>query len=131
MSVSKIKIALADDHVEMLQILKEILEPEFDVVASVRNGRALLKAFKDFKPDVIIVDINMPEMSGFEVTRKILQEDIDARIILLSAHKDRQIVEEGFSIGAKGFVLKHSADEDLVDAVSEIIHGNSYVSPSI
>ena len=131
MALCKIKVAIVDDNEEMLSIFKDILEPEFDVVAAVRNGPALLKSLKEIKPDVIIVDINMPEMSGFEVTRKILQEDIEARIILLSAHKDRQIVEEGFFSGAKGFVLKHTADEDLVDAVSEIIHGNSYVSPSI
>jgi two-component system, NarL family, invasion response regulator UvrY len=131
MALSKIKVAIVDDHEDMLSIFKDILEPEFDVVAAVRTGRALLKSLKEIKPDIIIVDINMPEMSGFELTRKILQEDIEARIILLSAHKDRQIVEEGFSSGAKGFVLKHTAYEDLVDAVSKIIHGNSYVSPSI
>jgi len=131
MALSKIKVAIVDDHEEMLSILKDILEPEFDVVAAVRNGQALLKSLKEIKPDVIIVDINMPEMSGFEVTRKILQEDLEARIILLSAHKDRQIVEKGFVSGARGFVLKHTADEELVDAVSEVIHGNSYVSPSI
>ncbi len=131
MAINKIKIAVADDHEDMLHLLKEILETEFDVVAAVRNGPALLKAVKDFKPDVIIVDINMPEMSGFEVTRKILQEDIEALIILLTAHKDRQIVEEGFLVGAKGFVLKLTAGQDLLNAVYKIIEGDSYVSPSI
>jgi len=128
---NKIKIALADDHEEMLYILKEILEPEFEVVAAVRNGSVLLKTVKNFQPDVVIVDINMPEMSGLEVTRRILNEDINARVILLTAHKDRSIVEKGFLAGAKGFVLKLTADEDLVDAVNEVINGNRYVSPSI
>jgi DNA-binding NarL/FixJ family response regulator len=131
MTLNRLKIVLADDHKEMLYILKDILEPEFEVVAAVRTGAVLLKAVKNLHPDVIIVDINMPEMSGFEVTRRILNEDIEARIILLSAHKDQSIVEKGFLTGAKGFVLKLTADEDLVHAIYEVINGNRYVSPSI
>jgi DNA-binding NarL/FixJ family response regulator len=127
----KIKIALADDNEEILCLIKEILEPEFEVVAMARDGPELLKVVEDFKPDVIIIDINMPGMSGFEVTKKILDEDIEARIILLTAHKDRKLVEKGFSVGAKGFVLKFTASEDLVPAVNEIYQGNRYVSPSI
>jgi DNA-binding NarL/FixJ family response regulator len=129
--VSKIKIALADDNEEILYLIKEILEPEFEVVAAARDGPELLKAVNDFKPDVIIVDINMPEMSGYEVTRKILDKDIEARVILLTAHKNRKLVEKGFSEGAMGFVLKFTASEDLVPAVNEVFRGNRYISPSI
>jgi DNA-binding NarL/FixJ family response regulator len=131
MTYSKIKIVIADDHEVMLDIFKDILEPEFEVIGTARDGPHLLKAVKESNPDVIIVDINMPGMSGFDVTRKILREKMEARIILLSAHNDRSIVEEGFLAGAKGFVLKHTADEDLGNAVREIIHGNIYVSPTI
>jgi two-component system response regulator DegU len=130
-TLSKIKIVVADDHEEMLSLFKEILEPEFEVVATVCNGRDLLKAIKNLKLDVVIVDINMPEMNGFEVTRKIVESDPKARIILLSAHKDREMVEEGLSIGAKGFVLKLTAHEDLVRAVYAINQGQSYISPSL
>jgi DNA-binding NarL/FixJ family response regulator len=126
-----IKIVIADDNEEMLHLLKDLLEPEFEVVAAVDNGYDLLKAVKDFKPDVFILDINMPEMSGFELIRLILEEDLEARIILLSAHKDRRIVEKGFSVGAKGFVLKITASKDLVRGVHEILQGNNYVSPSL
>ena len=112
-------------------MLKEILEPEFEIVAAVPNGSVLLKAVKNSQPDVVIVDINMPEMSGLEVTRRILNDDTKTRIILLTAHKDRSIVEKGFLAGAKGFVLKLTADEDLIDAVYEVINGNRYISPSI
>jgi DNA-binding NarL/FixJ family response regulator len=131
MALTKIKIALADDQEEMLYILKDILDPEFEVVAAVRNGPYLIKAVKDLQPDVIVVDINMPEMSGLEVTSEIVDENIKARIILLTAHQDRSIVEKGFLAGAKGFVLKLCANEDLVDAIYEIMHGNCYVSPTI
>jgi DNA-binding NarL/FixJ family response regulator len=128
---NKIKIALADDNEEILYLIKELLEMEFEVVAAVRDGPELLKAVADFKPDVIIVDINMPEMSGFEVMRKILEEDIEARIILLTAHKDRKLVEKGFSVGAMGFVLKVTASNDLMPAIYEVFQGNRYISPTI
>jgi len=129
--MDKPRILIADDNEEMLFLFKEMLELDFDVVAAVHDGRELINAFKNFKPDVSIVDINMPEMSGFDATRKIIEEDLDARIILLSAHKDRSLVEEGFSAGAKGFVLKLTANDDLVRAVNEINRGNIFVSPSL
>jgi DNA-binding NarL/FixJ family response regulator len=129
--VSKIRIVVADDHEEMLSLVKEVLQPEFEVVAAVRDGRDLLHAVKNLKPDVIIADITMPEMSGIEATRKIVEEDLEARIILLTMHNDRTMVEEGFSAGAKGYVLKLSASQELVTAVYEIIQGGSYISPLV
>jgi DNA-binding NarL/FixJ family response regulator len=129
--VSKIRIVVADDHEEMLSLVKEVLQPEFEVVAAVRDGRDLLHAVKNFKPDVIIADITMPEMSGIEATRKIVEEDLEARIILLTMHNDRTMVEEGLSAGAKGYVLKLSASQELVQAVYEIIQGRFYISPLV
>jgi DNA-binding NarL/FixJ family response regulator len=130
-STIKFKIVLADDNEDILYIIKEILELEFEVVAAVRNGPELLKAVEDFKPDVIIIDINMPGMSGFEAMKKILDEDIEARVILLTAHKDRVLVEKAISAGARAFVLKFTAGEDLLHAVNEVCQGNIYISPSI
>ncbi len=129
--VSKIRIVVADDHEEMLSLVKEVLQPEFEVVAAVRDGRDLLHAVKNFKPDVIIADITMPEMSGIEATRKIVEEDLEARIILLTMHNDRTMVEEGMSAGAKGYVLKLAASQELVPAVYEIIQGRFYISPLV
>jgi len=129
--VSKIRIVVADDHEEMLSLVKEVLQPEFEVVAAVRDGRDLLHAVKNYKPDVIIADITMPEMSGIEATRKIVEEDLEARIILLTMHNDRTMVEEGFSAGAKGYVLKLAASQELVPAVYEIIQGRFYISPLV
>lgn len=131
MSPVNFKIVIADDNEDILYLIKEILEPEFYVVATARDGPELLKAVEDIKPDVIILDINMPGMSGFEAMKKILEEDIEARIILLTAHKDRMLVERGISAGAKGFVLKFTASEDLASAVNEVCQGNIYISPSI
>jgi DNA-binding NarL/FixJ family response regulator len=129
--VSKIRIVVADDHEEMLSLVKEVLQPEFEVVAAVRDGRDLLHAVKNFKPDVIIADITMPEMSGIEATRRIVEDDLEARIILLTMHNDRTMVEEGFSAGAKGYVLKLAASQELVPAVYEIVQGRFYISPLV
>jgi DNA-binding NarL/FixJ family response regulator len=129
--VSKIRIVVADDHEEMLSLVKEVLEPEFEVVAAVRDGRDLLQAVKNFKPDVIIADISMPEMSGIEVTRIILEADFDAKIILLTMHTDRSMAEVGISAGAKGYVFKLAADRELVPAVYEVIEGRFYISPLV
>jgi DNA-binding NarL/FixJ family response regulator len=126
--VRKIRIVVADDHEEMLSLIKDVLHPEFDVVATVWDGRELLQAVKNFKPDVIIADISMPEMSGIEATRRIVEEDLGARIILLSMHSDRRMVEEGISAGAKGYVSKLAAVQELVPAVYEVIQGRSYIS---
>jgi DNA-binding NarL/FixJ family response regulator len=129
--VSKIRIVVADDHEEMLRLVKEVLQPEFEVVATVRNGRDLLHAIKNFKPDVIIADISMPEMSGIEATRKIVEEDAEAKIILLTMHTDRAMAEEGISAGAKGYVFKLAAGRELVPAIYEIIQGRLYISPFV
>src|SRR5262245_60341868 len=80
--VNKIRIVLADDHEEMLSLVTEVLEPEFEIIAAVRDGRDLLRAVKNFKPDVIIADVNMQQMSGIEATRIIVEEDPEAKIIL-------------------------------------------------
>jgi DNA-binding NarL/FixJ family response regulator len=127
----KIKIVVADDHEEMLSIINEVLQPEFEVVAAVRNGRDLLQAVKNFKPDIIIANINMPEMSGIEATRRIVEEDFEARIILLTMYTDRYMVERGISAGAKGYVFKLVAGRELVPAVYEVIQGGFYISPLV
>jgi DNA-binding NarL/FixJ family response regulator len=126
--VSKIRIVLADDSEEMLNLLKEVLQPEFEVIAAVRDGSDLLQAVKNLKPDVIIADINMPEMSGIEATRRIIDEDMKAKVILLTMHTDRRIVEKGISAGAKGYVFKLAASRELVPAVYEVIRGRFYIS---
>jgi len=129
--VSKIRIVIADDHEEILSLVKEVLQPEFEVVAAVRDGQDLLHAFNNFKPDVIIADINMPEMSGIEATRRIVEEDPEAKIILLTLYNDRTMVEKGISAGAKGYVFKLAAGRELVPAIYEIIQGGFYISPYV
>jgi DNA-binding NarL/FixJ family response regulator len=126
--VPVIRIVVADDNEDMLELLKDILEPEFEVIATVRDGLDLLQAVKNFKPDVVITDISMPEMSGIEATRKIAEENLKAKIIILTVHTDRKIVDEGISAGADGYVFKLAAFRELAQAIYEIMRGNVYIS---
>jgi DNA-binding NarL/FixJ family response regulator len=126
--VPVIRIVVADDNEDMLELLKDILEPEFEVIATVRDGLDLLQAVKNFKPDVVITDISMPEMSGIEATRKIAEENLKAKIIILTVHTDRKIVDEGISAGANGYVFKLAAFRELAQAIYEIMRGNVYIS---
>ena len=126
-----IRIVVADDNADMLELLKEILEPEFEVIATVRDGRDLLEAVKIFTPDIVITDISMPEMSGIEATRKIAEENLKAKIIILTVHTDRKIVDEGISAGASGYVFKLAAFRELAPAIYEIMQGNVYISPQM
>lgn len=129
--VNKIRIVVADDNDDLLNLVMEVLEPEFEIVAAVQDGRDLLQAVKNFKPDVVIADISMPEMSGIEATMKIVEEGFESKIILLSMHKDPSILEEGISAGAKGYVYKLAIDHELVPAVYEVIQERFYISPLI
>jgi DNA-binding NarL/FixJ family response regulator len=130
-TMSKIRIVLADDHEEMLDLIAELLQLEFEVVAKILDVRELLGAVKNFKPDVIIIDINMPGMSGIEASRRIVEDDPDARIILLSMYNHRSMLEEGISAGAKGYVFKLAAGRELVPAVYEVMQGRFYISPLV
>ena len=126
--VPVIRIVVADDNEDMLELLKDILEPEFEVIAAVRDGRDLLQAVKNFKPDIVITDISMPGMSGIEATRKLVEENTKAKIIILTVHTDRKIVDEGISAGANGYVFKLAAWRELALAINEIMQGNVYIS---
>ncbi|MBO0723488.1 MAG: response regulator transcription factor [Blastocatellia bacterium] len=129
--MNKIRIVVADDNEDLLNLVIEVLQPEFEVVAAVRDGQDLLQAVKNFKPDIVIADISMPEMSGIEATMRIVEEGFEAKIILLSMHKDRSILEEGISAGAKGYVYKLAIGRDLVPAVYEVMQERIYISPLV
>jgi DNA-binding NarL/FixJ family response regulator len=123
-----IRIVVADDNEDMLELLKDILQPEFEVIATVRDGRDLLQAVQNLKPDIVITDISMPEMSGIEATRKLVEENPKAKVIILTVHTDRKIVDEGISAGANGYVFKLAAWRELTQAINEIMLGNVYIS---
>ncbi|MBP1750516.1 MAG: two-component response regulator [Deltaproteobacteria bacterium] len=129
----KTKIIIADDHKIMREGLKALIEkqPDMEVAAEAQDGLAVTKLARKLIPQVIIMDIGMPEMNGIDATRQIISENKEIKIIALSMHSDRRFVLEMLKAGASGYLLKDSAFEELVNAVHTVMTGQSYLSPRI
>ena len=125
------RILLADDHRIVAEGLKRLLEPEFDLVAVVEDGRALLSAASELKPDVIVSDISMPELNGVEALEELKKDNPEVRVVFLTMHHNVAYARQAMDAGALGYVLKHSAAEELILAVRAAAGGNTFVSPAI
>ena len=125
------RVLLADDHRETAEQLRELLRPDFDVVALVEDGRALVSAAAWLKPDVIVADISMPGLDGIEAALEIRRSDPQARIVLITIHTESILVVRGLAAGALGYVLKDAAGEELVPAVHAALGGDRYVSRAL
>ncbi len=126
-------ILLADDHCIMREGLRSMLEaqPGFQVVAEADNGRMAVQLASERRPDVVIMDISMPDLNGIEATRQILAATPLVHVIALSIHSDRRFVLQMFKAGAAGYLLKNCAFEELTRAIRIVIEGQTYVSPAI
>ncbi|MDQ8198419.1 response regulator transcription factor [Pelagicoccus enzymogenes] len=127
------RILLVEDHAIVREGFRNLLELEesFEVVGEAPDGRTAIALAHKLAPDVIVMDIAMPGLNGFEATRQILQAAPDARILALSAHGDDEYVYHMRELGAAGFLLKQSSGEALTSAINEIAAGRSYFSPAI
>jgi DNA-binding NarL/FixJ family response regulator len=125
------RVLLADDHALVIDGLRRLLEPEFEVVGTAGDGRELLTAAERLKPEVIVADISMPSLNGIEALRRIKKAGLRAKVIILSMHDDVEFGVEALRNGASGYVLKHSASEALRRAIREAMEGRIYVSPRI
>jgi DNA-binding NarL/FixJ family response regulator len=123
------RLLLADDHTLMLQGIRRILEQDFELVGSASDGRALITAAQELRPDVILLDISMPLLNGIDAARQIRQILPEARLIFLTMHKDRDYVVEAFRAGASGYILKWSAEEELTAAIRSVLAGKKYLTP--
>ena len=128
-----LRILLADDHTLVRQGLRKVLEerPEWEVVAEAGDGREAVRLAEQHKPDVAIIDIAMPLLNGIEATRQIVRKLPMTRVLVLTMHADEAYVGQMQQAGASGYVLKDSADQDLVEAVSEVSKGRSFFSPAV
>ncbi|HWM94319.1 MAG TPA: response regulator transcription factor [Thermoanaerobaculia bacterium] len=131
MSEVRPRVLLADDHPMMLDGLRKLLEPDFEVVAAVMDGRELLEAAERLRPDLVITDISMPLVDGLEATRRLRKAIPGARVLILSVHADPSWVREAFEAGACGYLTKISAPEEIGTAVREVLKGLFYVSPVV
>lgn len=125
------RVIIADDHQILAEGLRSLLEPEFDLIATVENGRELVTKTKEMRPDVVIADISMPMLNGIDAAQQILNDNPRARIIFLTMHADMAYAAEAFRVGAAGYVLKKSAAAELVTAIQEVLKGGVYVTPPI
>jgi DNA-binding NarL/FixJ family response regulator len=127
-SVSRPKVLVADDHKQMVQSLVRFLDQDFEIVATVSDGRALVDATRRLQPDVIVADLSMPGMNGSEAFRE-LRTDAGCPFIFLTAYQDAGLAADLIDAGAAGFVLKQAAANELVAAIREVVQGGVYVSP--
>jgi len=125
------RILIADDHVLVAEACKSLLEPEFEIVGMVADGRALLQAATDLRPDVVILDISMPQLNGLDAGEQVKQKNRAIKLIYLTMIVGPDVAAEAFRRGASGYVLKHCSAEELVQAVRRVLRGDSYLSPLI
>jgi DNA-binding NarL/FixJ family response regulator len=121
------RVLLADDHALMLDGLVRLLADDFDIVGTAENGRALIAKAVRLKPDVIMLDVGMPEMNGVEAARRLAKILPSAKIIFVTQRLDRAYLHAAFSAGAMGYVTKQSAATELVEAIRSALRGHYYV----
>jgi len=123
------RVVLAEDHAPIAEQLRKLLASEFDVVAVVADGPALLRAVDDLQPDVIITDVMMPGLDGIAATVAILAKHPTTRVVLVTAFDGPEMVKRGHEAGALALVSKHSAGRELVPAIRAALRGERYVAP--
>jgi DNA-binding NarL/FixJ family response regulator len=127
--MNNVRLLLADDHTLMLQGIRRILEEDFELAGTVSDGRALVAAAQELRPDVILMDISMPLLNGIDAAKQIRQLLPETKLIFLTMHKDRDYVTEAFRAGASGYILKWSAEEELTAAIRRVLAGKTYLTP--
>lgn len=125
------RVLLADDHQIVLDTENQILSAEFEIVGSVRTGSAVMQAVAEFDPDVITLDITMPELNGLEVARRLKSRGSRAKIVFLTVHDDPDFVDEALKAGALGYVVKATMASDLLQAMHAALGGRQFISPTI
>ena len=130
---NKINVLIADDHSLIRQGLKQILELEKDmvVIAQASNGNEAVQMAKECKPDIILMDINMPGANGLQAIKEIKQEKLDSRVIVLTIHEDREYLFKTLQMGAEGYVLKDAEPSVLIEAIRNVYAGQSYIQPNM
>jgi two-component system response regulator NreC len=131
--VAQIRIVLADDHTIIRSGLRLLLEqqPDFKVVAEAEDGRQAVQLVSKHHPDVVILDIGMPELNGIEATRQIVAQESHPNVVILSMHSDESYVLRALKAGSRAYILKNAAEADLIRAVRAVSDGKSFFSPVI
>jgi DNA-binding NarL/FixJ family response regulator len=125
------RVLLADDHLLIAEGIQKLLEPEFEFVGIVADGRSLVAAVTKLQPDIAVVDISLPLLNGLDASRHIKKENPHVKIIVLTMHSEATFVEQAFRVGVSGYVLKQSVGSELVQAIQEVLKGHTFISPMV
>jgi DNA-binding NarL/FixJ family response regulator len=125
------RVLLADDHALLLGAFEKLLAEECDIVGQVSDGRALVAAAQELRPDIIVLDITMPFLNGIEAARQIKHALPRIKLVFVTMNEDTGLAADAFRAGASAYLLKHSATSELLTAIREAMAGNSYVTPLI
>lgn len=133
MQSKKIRVLLADDHAILRKGVRMLIDsqPDLEVVGEAKTGREAIDEARKLKPDVVVMDVSMPELNGIEGTRQICDELTQTRVIGLSMHRDSVYVRELLRAGARGYLLKDSEDDDLLRAIRAVSRGEAFLSPAV
>ena len=127
--LDRARVLVADDHFALRERVAALLEPDFEVVGQVANGRDLLTEARRLKPDVVVLDISMPLMDGIEAATQLLSSGSEARVVFLTIQDRIEFVRAGLAAGALGYVIKSRLTIDLLTAIREILAGHRFISP--
>ena len=131
--MNEIKVIIADDHAMVRQGLKTIIELEEDmtVIAQASNGQEAVTLARKYKPDIILMDINMPEVNGIQAIKQLKDEDKNFKIIVLTLHQDREYLFKTLQMGCEGYVLKDAESSVLIDAIRSVYKNQTYIQPNM
>jgi len=130
LSTRRPRILLADDHLAVLQRVSMLLRSLFDVVGMVGSGRGMISEAMRLKPDVIVADISMPDMTGIEAARQLRARGSLAKVVFLTIHSESEFIDACMAEGAVGYVVKNHMKTDLIPAINAALTGQSFVSPT-
>lgn len=125
------RVVIAEDYILIQENIRRALPPECEIIATVEQGAAVLETVAAQHPDILLLDVSLPDMSGFAVAEKLLRANSPVKVIFLTAYADRSYVERAFEIGAKGYLLKGKMWTELPEAIREVLAGGLYRSPFV
>lgn len=129
--MKRTSVLLADNHSVLTDCLAHVLQPEFNVVGVARDGSAMVELAKQYRPDVIVADTLMPQLNGIDAARIVHRVMPSTKILFLTMHSDRFLVEDAFRAGARGFVLKASGAQEFLKALRTVAKGETYITPAL
>jgi two-component system, NarL family, response regulator NreC len=132
-SSNKIRVLICDDHTLFCEGIKAMLrtEPTLEIVGEARDGRVAIEKVKELKPDIVLMDVSMPDVSGFEATRRVRETDENVKVLMLTMHDEEELVARCLEAGASGYIIKDAPANQLLYAIDTVLKGEKYLSPSV